>query len=209
MTGPIPYCFTRYGAVGAKIVDYVTELTLRNQDFFQINMASPGRKFFIIENVTADGDTVLFELKQSLAEYYGLGDYVVPPNLKDFIGYITDGGAIHPHRDPDLPGRRHVRINVLISQPAGCTPLIDGIPIAVAVGDAWLNLASRCVHALQLRVMDIAARSVLDIRSTRGEVMSCMKYWCFPATPYGPVSRRQLTRLKTSFRNSSVTQVRP
>jgi hypothetical protein len=25
--------------------------------------------------------------------------------------------------------------------------LIDDIPITIAVGDAWLNLASRCVHA--------------------------------------------------------------
>jgi hypothetical protein len=41
----------------------------------------------------------------------------------------------------------HVRINVLISQTAGCIPLIDELPIAIAAGDAWLNLASRCVHA--------------------------------------------------------------
>jgi hypothetical protein len=147
MTVPVPYCFTNRKAVSAKFLDYVTELTLKNKPLFKQNVASPGRKFFIMDNVAADGDTTLFEVKRSLATYYGLGEYVVPPNLKDFIGYITYGGAIHPHLDPDLPGRTHVRVNILISQPAGCIPLIDGIPIAVTVGDAWLNLASKCVHA--------------------------------------------------------------
>jgi len=109
MTGPVPYCFTNRKAVSEKFPDYVTELTLKNEPLFKENMASPARKYFRLENVAADGDTALFETKQSLAAYYGLGDYVVPPNLKDFIGYITNGGAIHPHLDPDLPGKRHVR----------------------------------------------------------------------------------------------------
>jgi hypothetical protein len=147
MTGPVSYCFTNRKAVSAKFLDYVTELTLKNEPFVKENIASPNRKCFILKNVAADGDTALFEIKQSLAVYYGLGDYIVPPILKDFIGYITNGGAIHPHVDPDLPGRRHVRVNILIRQPAGCIPVMDGIPIAIEVGDAWLNLASKCVHA--------------------------------------------------------------
>jgi hypothetical protein len=100
-----------------------------------------------MDYVTPDGDEVLYETKHRLAVHYELGDYVVPPTLKDFLGYITEGGAIHPHTDPDLPGRRHVRINVLIKQPKGCIPMIEGAPIAVAEGDAWLNLASQCLHA--------------------------------------------------------------
>ncbi len=147
MTAPVPYCFTCPKAVSAEFLDYVKDLSLKSQSLFQTNTASPGRKFLKIENVAADGDKSLFEVKQRLAERYGLGDYIVPPHLKDFISHITHGGAIHPHRDPDLPGRRHVRINILISQPAGCIPLIDGIPIAIEVGDAWLNLASKCLHA--------------------------------------------------------------
>jgi hypothetical protein len=147
MIGPAPYCFTCPGAAGTAFLDYVRDLTLKNDPFFQKNMASPGRKYLKIENVTADGDKTLFEIKQRLADYYRLGNYVAPPHLRDFISYITYGGAIHPHRDADLPGRRHVRINVLTNQPEGCIPVIDGIPIAVAVGDAWLNLASKCLHA--------------------------------------------------------------
>jgi hypothetical protein len=82
-----------------------------------------------------------------LAARYDLGEYVVPPGLMDFINVITEGGFVHPHTDPDLPGRAHVRINVVVKQTAGCLPLLDGVPIAVERGDAWLNLASRCKHA--------------------------------------------------------------
>ena len=146
MNTTVTYCLTRQNAVPQIFLRHVTELTQRNLHLFQEN-ADPSRKYLLIENVTADGDRVLFSVKQELAEYFGLGEYVVPPVLKDFIGCITDGGFVDPHTDPDLPGRMHVRINVLISQPGGCIPLIDDIPITIAVGDAWLNLASRCVHA--------------------------------------------------------------
>ncbi len=142
-----PYCFTWRKAVSVEFLDYVIALISTNKGRFQTNKTSPGRKFLKIENVAADGDRTLFDVKQQLAEHYGLGDYVVPPQLKDFIGCITEGGAVHPHKDPDLPGRRHVRINVLIRQTGGCIPLIDEIPISVEVGDAWLNLASKCLHA--------------------------------------------------------------
>ena len=147
MIDPVPYCFTRKNAVDSEFLRYVTDLTARNEHLFHANELGAARKFLKIENANAGGDKTLFSVKQRLAESFGLGNYVVPPALKDFIGYITEGGFIHPHTDPDLPGRMHVRVNVLISQPAGCVPLIEGIPIAVEVGDAWLNLASRCLHA--------------------------------------------------------------
>jgi hypothetical protein len=147
MSNPIRYCFTYSNAVSYEFLAYVTEFTIRNRLQFKENNVSSGRRFLRIENAIASGDKILFDAKQRMAEYYGLGDYVVPPHLKDFIGYITEGGAIHPHTDPDLPGRRHVRVNILISQPTGCIPLIDGVPITVMVGDAWLNLASKCLHA--------------------------------------------------------------
>ena len=42
---------------------------------------------------------------------------------------------------------RNARINVLIRQTAGCVPLLEDMPIDASVGDAWLNLASRCKRA--------------------------------------------------------------
>jgi hypothetical protein len=55
---------------------------------------------------------------------------------------------VHPHTDRELDQRLHVRINLLLKNPhGGCLPVLDGIPIAVGLGDAWVCLASRCRHA--------------------------------------------------------------
>lgn len=144
---PRPYPFVIENAVGQDFIDHVTRLTLEKQDLFEVNGCEGGRKFLHMDFVTPDGDRILFETKQRLAELYQLGDYIVPPKLKDFIGYLTEGGFIHSHRDQDLPGKRHVRINVLVREAAGCVPLLEEIPIKVGVGGAWLNLASVCRHA--------------------------------------------------------------
>lgn len=147
MIEPQAYPFTLKQAVPDSFCDYVNALIQSNIEQFQGNQASAARKFMKMDYVSPDGDQVLYAMKQKLAQHFELGEYVVPPNLKDFVGYITDGGSIHPHTDADLPGKRHVRINVLVSQPGGCIPLMENMPIAVSVGDAWLNLASQVIHA--------------------------------------------------------------
>ena len=143
------YPFLIKNAVGSGVLDHVTQVTLLNWDRFKSNKTGDGsgRQFVVIDFVTPEGDRLLFDVKQDLAARYNLGGYVVPPGLMDFINVITEGGFVHEHTDPDLPGRCHVRINVVVKQTAGCLPLLDGIPIAVERGDAWLNLASRCKHA--------------------------------------------------------------
>jgi hypothetical protein len=117
MLDPVQYCFTCENAVDASFIAYVKNLTIERKHLFQVNKAGAARKFLRIENVTPDGDKVLYGVKQHLARHYGLGDYLVPPTLKDFICYITEGGFVHAHKDPDISGRMHVRVNVLITQP--------------------------------------------------------------------------------------------
>lgn len=143
------YPFLIKNAVPAAFRDHVTRVTLQNESRFRRNKTgnNTGRKFLVIDFVTPEGDRYLFDVKQALAARYDLGEYMVPPGLMDFINVITDGGFVHEHTDPDEPGRCHVRINVIVRQAAGCLPLLDGVPIAVEEGDAWLNLASRCKHA--------------------------------------------------------------
>ena len=147
MIEPQPYPFVLKEAVPDSFCAYVNDLIQRNIDQFGGNKAGANRKYMKMDYVSPDGDQVLYAMKQKLAAHFELGEYVVPPNLKDFVGYITEGGSIHPHTDADLPGKRHVRINVLVQQPGGCVPLMENIPISVAVGDAWLNLASQVIHA--------------------------------------------------------------
>lgn len=144
-----PYPFVIKNAVTPEFREHVTQLTLANEGQFRNNKTGngTGRKFMVIDIVAPDRDKYLYDIKQELAARYELGEYVVPPALKDFINVITEGGFVHEHTDADLPGRRHVRINVLVKQTRGCIPLLDGAQIAVEEGDAWLNLASQCKHA--------------------------------------------------------------
>jgi len=146
---PQRYPYVIKSAVTPEFIEHVTKITLDNEEQFKSNKTGHdmGRRFIVIDFVTPDGDKYLFDVKQELAARYDLGGYIVPPGLKDFINYITEGGFVHEHTDPDMPGRRHARINVLVKQTAGCVPLLDGVPIDVEVGDAWLNLASLCKHA--------------------------------------------------------------
>ena len=181
MTEPLEYPFVLRTAASLEFLEYVTNVTLQNWDQFENNPAGAQRKLLTMDFVNPEGDQTLFEMKQKLAKYYDLGDYLIPPNLKDFIGYITEGGSINPHTDPDLPGQRHVRINVVIKQPGGCIPLLEGMPISVAEGDAWLNLASQCVHSTT-PVEGPGYRSVLSFgyqiaRSRGDELYEIHKEW--------------------------------
>ncbi len=143
---PREYPLVTRGYAPKPFLDHVVGIVEGNPEWFKGNQAGDGRRFFKMDHVTPDGDQVLYDMKTRLAAHYGLGQYVVPPNLKDFIGYITEGGKVHEHTDPDLPNRRHVRINVVVRQTQGCRPTLEGMPIDVAEGDAWLNLASMCIH---------------------------------------------------------------
>lgn len=140
------YPFLRRAFAPRTFTDHVVSIIEGNPGAFAGNPAGNGRKFFKLDNVAPDGDVVLNDMKVRLAEHFGLGPYRVPPNLKDFIGFITEGGRVHEHTDPDLPGLRHVRVNVVVRQTDGCRPTLEGMPIDVAEGDAWLNLASLCIH---------------------------------------------------------------
>jgi predicted 2-oxoglutarate/Fe(II)-dependent dioxygenase YbiX len=63
-----------------------------------------------------------------------------------FIRY-TDGAHIPPHTDAAQHGKRHRRINAVLTQaPSGGELLIDGTLIALAVGDAVLFQPDTEVH---------------------------------------------------------------
>ncbi len=63
-----------------------------------------------------------------------------------FIRY-QDGAHIPPHTDAAQHGKRHRRINAVITQaPSGGELLIDGVMITLAVGDAVLFHPDAEVH---------------------------------------------------------------
>ena len=145
MSGDYP--FTIAGAGDATFLSHVSDYVERNEDRFTPNEADPERRKWL-RMTAGDIDPVIAAKKLELADRFAITDWIPDPKFDDLIGWITDGGSVHPHTDSANEGRMHIRINVLVTQPeGGCVPVLDGIPIEVGLGDAWLCFASHCRHS--------------------------------------------------------------
>lgn len=77
-------------------------------------------------------------IKDEIIKTYNLYNAKQEPVFKDYCGYITEGGAIHEHSDPNQGTLIHTRFNVMISKPiAGGIPVQNGKEISVEEGDVW------------------------------------------------------------------------
>lgn len=140
------YPFVIRQAADADFVAYAQNLIQTNIEKFKPNRADPQRrKYWLMKD---EIDRRLKIKKVELIEKFGIADWVVDPAYYDLIGYIAEGGAVRAHKDADVEGRAHIRINVLVHAPErGCVPLLDDIPIDIGLGDAWLCFAGLCRHA--------------------------------------------------------------
>lgn len=104
-----------------------------------------GRQYGLLQELTPPAE--VWGIKRKIIEAHGLQHAEQEPMFKDFCGFITEGGAIHPHSDQDHNGKRHVRFNVMVSKPeAGGMPVQDGVEMVVEEGDVWRCDASRVKH---------------------------------------------------------------
>jgi hypothetical protein len=104
-----------------------------------------GRQYGVLQELRPPAE--VWEIKRQIVETHGLHDAGQEPVFKDFCGFITEGGAIHPHQDQDHGGKQHVRFNVMVSRPeAGGVPVQNGEEFVVEEGDVWRCNASRVRH---------------------------------------------------------------
>lgn len=139
----IAYPLVMRAAVSTDFIAHATSLTRENMGKFSPN--GPGRRYWCYKREL--DDPVLDAEKARLAKLFGLRDWVLDPTFTDLIGYITEGGEVHKHTDPSLPGRVHCRINVMVSKGEGGDPILDGTLLHVALGDAWVCIAGRQMHS--------------------------------------------------------------
>lgn len=93
----------------------------------------------------------IWDIRNKIVEKFKLQDFETEPMFQDFCGFITDGGQIHPHQDPNKDGFIHTRFNVLISKPkVGGLPIIDEQIIEVEEGDVWFCSAGTKRHYCQM-----------------------------------------------------------
>jgi hypothetical protein len=129
--------------VDAALLQPVIAWACENRAAFRPN--GHGRQYGVLQEYTPPD--AVWVVKRQIVEAHGLQHAEQEPRFKDFCGLITDGGAIHPHKDPDVNGKQHVRFNVMVSKPeAGGMPVQDGVELAVEPGDVWRCDASRVRH---------------------------------------------------------------
>ncbi len=154
------YPFILRQAGDGDFVAHAQDLIARNAGDFRRNVQDlEHRQYWTLRDAY---DPRLKAKKLELAGRFGLKDWILDPLFLDLVGRISEGGAVHPHVDAQHGSRMHVRINLLVqAAEAGCVPLLDDIPIQIAQGDAWLNLASHCCHATT-PVIGKTARSIIS-----------------------------------------------
>jgi hypothetical protein len=104
-----------------------------------------GRQFGVFNNLGYP--EAALSLREKIIKTFSLEGVLQEPLFKDYCGYITEGGAIHPHLDPNVGKLVHTRFNVLISKPlAGGTPIQEDQEIKVEEGDVWRCDAGKILH---------------------------------------------------------------
>lgn len=120
--------------IDSNLLEPVKTWANENNNVFSSNGYS--RRFGILQEVNPP--TEVWEIKKIIVEMFNLSKAQQEPLFKDYCGYITEGGAIHQHSDPNKDGLIHTRFNVLISKPvAGGIPVQNGKEIVVEEGDVW------------------------------------------------------------------------
>jgi hypothetical protein len=82
----------------------------------------------------------IWDIKKRIMDKEDLHGFKQEPLFRDAIGYMTDGGQLHEHTDPNprFSNLIHTRFNVMISKPvAGGVPVQNGKEIRVEEGDVW------------------------------------------------------------------------
>jgi hypothetical protein len=101
------------------------------------NPAGPGRYFARYEE-GGDVPDLFWEVRRRAVATFSVEEYEDEPRFRCFLGCNTDGGFVAPHKDPSPPGKRHVRMNIMLSMPKrGGYPVIEGKTYRVEERDLW------------------------------------------------------------------------
>lgn len=131
-----------------------------NDNYGNFKKNGNNRQFGILQELNPPNE--VWEIKKQIIDFYNLHKIKQEPIYKDYCGYITDGGAIHKHKDQNEKNLIHTRFNVLVSKPlVGGEPIQNEVVIKVKEGDVWRCDAGKFIHSCN-PVIGIKPRVVLS-----------------------------------------------
>ena len=90
---------------------------------------------------------LFWAVRRRAVSLFSVADYEDEPEYKCFLGCNTAGGFVQRHADFSPPGRLHVRMNIMLSKPAGGgVPIIDGEKFEIGERDLWCFFPSIMPH---------------------------------------------------------------
>jgi len=137
--------------ISKKELNFILKFIDINGDLFEENGVSPNRKYLTLHK-ESNPPKLFFEIKKRILDREKIkNNYIDDSTYGDYIGRITNGGKIHRHDDPTIPGYDHVRFNLFLSVPKkGGFPIYDGVTIPVKVGDYVKCNSSKEYHECEL-----------------------------------------------------------
>jgi len=87
-----------------------------NQTYHTFLRNGPGRQFQKLRSMKSTPSCV-WDIKKRIIEREHIDNPITEPIFEDYIGYITHGGKIQRHTDPNRSGLLHTRFNLIVQLP--------------------------------------------------------------------------------------------
>ena len=122
----------------------------------------PGRTYEKV-NALPETPAIYHEVRHRLQDMLGLERDIAPePMFGWYLSVISEGGNVHPHRDPTTEGKRHLRCNLFLQLPRqGGLPIIERRPVTVEPRSLLAFYPSERWHSSQ-RVIGNLRRIILS-----------------------------------------------
>jgi len=96
-------------------------------------------------------------IKSRILTHYTIVDWLLEPMFEDYCGFNQPNAFVHLHSDPNIHGRIHTRINVVVSRPnrGGDIHYNNNTYCLPQAGESWLCVAGKYMHGTTPVVGDI------------------------------------------------------
>ena len=109
-----------FNIISRKEKDILLKWIIKSENKFKKNVMGVNRKYYKFSH-DPTSPKLLFEIKNRIFKREKIESWVEEPMYQDYVGWISDGGYIHKHKDAnfmsDVGVLKSVRYNLFLSVP--------------------------------------------------------------------------------------------